>query len=453
MAGTISFDGLATGINATETVDKLIAVAGRPKTLKEAEKARYENQKAAWTEVSTKATSLRDAVKNLWKSSSWANIKVSSTNSGVMTATAGYGAKDGTYTFSVEQLALNSQQASKTYDAQSTLIGAGTLSVTVGTTTTNLAVTAADTVTTLAQKVNAAKLGATASIIKDGSQYRLLISADKTGVENKVTLGGDVAASLGLSTLQAAQDAKIKFGTDDPGNGVTAMTFTSTSNKVDGVVEGVTLNLVSASPGEQITLSTSRDTSAVEDKIQSFVDAYNDTVGYMNTLTDYDTEKKVGGVLLGDSTARQVADKLRSLISGTSLESGAFRTLRSIGVDLQDDGTLKLDTEKLSTALAEDYSAVETFFRDASKGLASKMDEYLKKVTQPIEGISDRRVAALTNTIEDTQEFIEALDDRLKAKRDSLMEQFVKMESMVKSFNGQSGFLSSQLSGLNKNWG
>ena len=60
MPGTISFDGLATGINTTETVDKIIEVASRPKILKEAEKVRYENQRDSWQEINSKLLNLRE---------------------------------------------------------------------------------------------------------------------------------------------------------------------------------------------------------------------------------------------------------------------------------------------------------------------------------------------------------------------------------------------------------
>lgn len=452
MAGTISFDGLATGINTTETVDKLIEVMGRPKILKEAEKARYENEQAAWREISKKLEALRTAEKTVWRSSTWNTLKVSSTNSGVLTATTKYGAKEGTYTLSVEQLALNGQQASKAYAATTSLVGAGTLDITVGTSSTSITVTDTDTITSLATKINEAKIGATASLVMDGTNYRLMISADKTGTANDVTLGGTTATALTLTKVQAAQDAMVKFGTTDPVKGSTAMTYTSSSNKIEGVIENVTLNLASASPGEAITLTTSRDSSTVQQSIQSFVDAYNETVAYMNKITGYDDDAKIRGILQSDSSALAITDRMRRIISSVTNTEGDYRSLRSIGLTLEDTGELALDTDKLATAIAGDSEAVENLFRDAETGLMPKLDAYLYTLTSPLDGVADRKINHYDDVISDTQKRIEDMEALLSKRRESLMEQFVRMETAIKSFNSQSGYMSNALAGLNKNW-
>lgn len=453
MTGTISFDGLATGINTTETVDKLIEVMSRPKILKEAEKTRYQNEQAAWQEISKKLEALRTTEKEVWRSTTWNTLKVASTNSSVLTATTAYGAKEGTYTLSVEQLALNGQQASKSYATSTSLVGAGTLTLAVGTANAEIAVTDTDTLTSLATKINDAKIGATASLVMDGTNYRLMISADKTGVANDVTLGGDVATELGLTKVQAAQDAIVKFGTTDPAKGSTAMTYTSSYNKVEGVIENVTLNLMSASPGEAITLSTSRDSSSVLQSIQSFVDAYNEVVGYINKITGYDETDKIRGVLQSDTSALSINDRMRRTISGILNTEGDYRTLRSIGLTLEDTGELTLDSDKLSTAISKDGESVENLFRQAETGLMPKIDAYLYTLTAPLDGVADRKINHYDDVISQTEKRIEDMEELLAKRRESLMEQFVKMETAIKSFNSQSSYLTSQLAGINKNWG
>lgn len=448
MAGTISFDGLATGINATETVDKLMEVESRPKIIKEAEKTRYENQRSAWREVNTKLLALRDVTKTMWRSSTWSSINFTSSNSSVLTATAGYGAKEGIYNLSVEKLALNGQQVSKAFAAKTDLVGVGTLDVTVGGSTVSVTTTDTDTLSTLADKINATGLSITASVVKSGVEYKLLVSANKTGIENDVTLGGDMATTLALASIQDAQDAEVKLG-----SGAAAMSFTSSTNSMTELIDGVTLNLNSAAPGETITLTTSRDTTSVEENLQKFVDAYNDVVGYIGQLTDFDSANNIRGVLMGDTMVNNAADRIRQLVTNTVIQDGVFKTLRSIGLTSEDDGTLTLDTEKLETALTTDYSAVEDVFRKTSVGLAPRLDEYLQHITSPILGLTDSKIAALDTAIQNTQSRIDDMDERLKAKREMLMIKFTKMESLVKSFSTQSDFLTSQLSGLNKNWG
>src|SRR5512137_1896513 len=101
MAGTITFDGLASGIKTQDTVAKLIEVESRPKILKEAEKARLENQLAAWREVNTRLLDFRTKAKDLTVSAAWNTLAANSSASEALTATASSSARAGTYTFEV----------------------------------------------------------------------------------------------------------------------------------------------------------------------------------------------------------------------------------------------------------------------------------------------------------------------------------------------------------------
>lgn len=454
MAGTISFDGLATGINATETVDKLIEVEGRPKTLKEAEKTRLENQRDAWRDANTKLLALREATRNLWHSKNWATLSITSSNDGVLTATSTSSAKAGTYTLSVEKLALNGQSASKQFDASTSAVGTGVFTVAVGDKTADVTITAGNnTLSGIADAINATDLGVTASVVKDGAKYRLLVSSDATGVENDAKLtsvSGDVLGNLALTTVQAAQDAVVKFGSD--GAGSSALTVTSPTNKVDSLIQGVTLNLVSASPGEAITLTTKRDASVPQDAIQKFVDAYNDVQDFITQVTKYDTTTQTASVLQSDPSIRTIADRLRSALTMSVATGGDFKTLRAVGITLSDAGSLEFDSDKLATSMAQDYAAVEKLFRD-DNGVAKHVDEYLRNVTMPLAGLADMRQSALDEQIRQAQERIDDMQKRLDARREALLLKFSGMESAVSSFNNQGNYLATQISGLNKNWG
>ena len=453
MPGTITFDGLGSGLNTTDIINKLIDVESRPKILKQAEQTRLQNEQAAWQQLSTKLQTLQTSTTDLWKTQSWDTLKVDSTNTDIVTASTVYGAKPGTYTLSVEQLALNGQQASQKYAAATSLVGAGTLTVKVGSTQQDIAVTDTDTLTSLATKINDLKIGATASLIMDGTQYRLLVTADQTGTANDVTLTGSVATSLSMTRLQAAQDAVVKFGTTDAGLGSTAMTYTSSTNKVTGLIQGVTLNLNKASPGQAVTLSTSVDSSSIQQKVQTFVDAYNDFTTSMNNLTAYNEKTQVSGVLQADGSARPLSDRIKNIIGGSAGTSGAYRTLRSVGVTMNDDGTLSFDQTKFATAITADSTTVENLFRDTNTGVMQKLKTYLTTATTPVVGVVDRKLTSLGTSLEDTQKRIDEMDALLKAKRDSLSAQFAAMESAISNMNGQQSFLTSQLAGINKNWG
>lgn len=362
MPGTISFDGLATGINTTETVDKLIEVESRPKILKEAEKARLENQLTAWQEVNSKLLDLRTQAQEIWKSSTWATLTATSSNEGILTATASADAQAGTYTVEVTQLARAHQISTGGHSSDLDTVGTGTLTVTVGAKSAEITVDASNnTLRGLADAINQADVGATASVIYDGSQYRLLVTSDETGTENTVSLSAS-GFTLTTSTVQEAQDAQVKFG-----SGAGAITITSGSNEIDDVIPGVTLNLVNASPGTPVTISMSRDTSAVEEKIQAFVDAYNTAMEFIGEQFDFDPQTNQGGILMGDRTLLTIQTRIQSIVSSPVATGGDFTSLRSVGLEVDNDGVLSFDASKFREAVARDPDAVKNLFRTSGR--------------------------------------------------------------------------------------
>jgi flagellar hook-associated protein 2 len=70
------------------------------------------------------------------------------------------------------------------------------------------------------------------------------------------------------------------------------------------------------------------------------------------TQTKYDPASKTAGTLQGDSTAVSLRTSLRNTLRGNSAASTTFTRLADIGFDVQQDGSIKLDSKKLANALA-----------------------------------------------------------------------------------------------------
>ncbi len=462
MPGTISFDGLASGLNITEIVDKLIEVESRPKILKEAEKARYENQLEAWQELNTKLLTLREEARDLWRSSTWNTLTATSSDSTVLTATTSSSATPGTYILQVTQLAQKHMIASEAFTSTSDTVGTGNLVITVNGASTTIALDGSQTLSDLANAINSqTDVDVSASIVNDGTGYRLVLTSDNSGASYAISLQRDAGvtifddSTLGQSNgaptpayydeLQAAQDASIQFG-----SGADAMTITSSSNTITGVIEGVTLNLLSASPGTDITLTISRDSSGMEDQIQAFVDAYNEVWDFIQQSTAYDEDTETRGVLMGDLTVSSIKYRLQSIIGSSVDTGGTYKTLRSIGITMDDEGYLEFDSSDFSDAVQTDYDSVENIFR-ATNGISEQLSDYLWDLTMPF-GTIDNREDALETIIDRLDERISEMEERLEQRRESLLEQFYRMESAISSFNNQSASLANTLSGLSKNW-
>jgi flagellar hook-associated protein 2 len=134
------------------------------------------------------------------------------------------------------------------------------------------------------------------------------------------------------------------------------------SNTIDNVISGITLHLhdTTDANGEQITLT--RDIESVKEKLNALVSGYNAAVVCIREKTGYSDVLKTAGVLMGDyvvSTIRsQLITPLIAQTSGFVEDIDAFLTPTQIGLELDRDGFLSLDTADFEKAIAEDYTAV-----------------------------------------------------------------------------------------------
>lgn len=177
------------------------------------------------------------------------------------------------------------------------------------------------------------------------------------------TEGGSTTADLAgfaeadFTETQSAQDSQIRVDGYPSGDWISR-----SSNTIDDVITGVTLHLhdTTDAAGEEITLT--RNIQSVKDKLTSMVNAYNLAVVHIQENTGYDTTTKKAGVLMGDfivSTIRsQIRTPLITQTSGFIVDIDNFLTPAQIGLELDKDGLLNLDTNVFDEAIAEDYMGV-----------------------------------------------------------------------------------------------
>jgi len=179
-----------------------------------------------------------------------------------------------------------------------------------------------------------------------------------------LTAGGTAGTLTGFlpsnfTQTQAAQDSKIKVDGYPPG----ADEWISRSSiTIDNVLAGVTLHLhdVTDSTGEEITLT--RDVQSVKDKLTKMIDSYNAAVTYIKEKTGYNDVLKTAGTLMGDYVVSTINDQLYTpLIAQTAgfiKDVDSFLMPGQIGLKLDGDGTLTLDTNAFDEAISKDYMGV-----------------------------------------------------------------------------------------------
>jgi flagellar hook-associated protein 2 len=353
MQGLTSISGLISGLKTDDIIAKIIEAGKQPIERYQARQANLRDQQAALQEANTRLGAVKDAAGQLALSSFFDSQSVTSSNTSVLSATAGTGAAVGQYTMTVQSLALAHQQVSQSYsDVDTTTLGTGTLTIAASGQTTTLNVDSSNnTLAGIRDAINRSNSNVGASIVQDGdSSYRLMLYSKQTGTANALTiqstLNGGTAPTL--TDLQAAQDAKVQLGT-----GAHAITTVRSTNTVTDLIPGVTLNLASEAPNSPVTIAVTQDTSRIKDAVQKLVDQYNNAIDYINQQSKFDPDTKKGGLLLSDYTLQGVQTDLQAVFT-QSVKGISGVTLAGIGVTMGNDGKLSLDADKLQSKLETD---------------------------------------------------------------------------------------------------
>ena len=163
------------------------------------------------------------------------------------------------------------------------------------------------------------------------------------------------------STVQPPQDAAIRFGATELGGG---LEITSPKNEMDGVIDGVHLNLVSASD-QPITITIRGDTEQAFEAVKTFVDQFNELATITAELTKFDKDNSIAGPLLGNRDLANIQNRLSELLINTV--PGLPKTsnmLMAIGISFDDKGMLKLDESALQNKIQQDFAVVADLFRN-----------------------------------------------------------------------------------------
>ncbi len=284
--------------------------------------------------------------------------------------------------------------------------------------------------------------GVSASVVTAADGQHLVLTSTQTGAANAVKISAGVGVDPGLQTaafkqVTAADDAKLTIS----GNAVT-----SPSNTVTSALNGVTLMLTPDAVGTTQTLTIATDDAAVTNTITNFVKQYNAWVSTASALTSYDASSKSAGPLLGDAMMNSAVNGIASLMSGGVTVDGTTYGLAQIGLDLQDNGTIKLDTSTLQTALAASPQSVAAIFNEKN-GIGHALDSYINSYTQTSVGQIDQRTAALNSDLQRLEDQKTALTDYQNALTSQYTTQFGALNNVMSKMQTQTNYLNQLFGG------
>lgn len=447
----IKAPGIGTGLDVKSLVEQLVAAERAPLgNFLNLREARANAQLSAYGKLKSALSSFRDALADLADIDRFQSRLTSVTPAGILTASATSAAVPGAYAVEVLSLASAHKLFSQPYASADTVVGSGTLTLTVGEESATVEIAANSTLADIRDAINAAEdnPGVRATIVTATDGAHLVLSGASTGADYAIHTDAVQAGSAleafeygagttgSMTELTAAQDASLKIDGFD---------VSSASNTVAGAIEGVTLSLLEAEPGTVVNLSVDYSPSAAAEAVEKFVEAYNELIKTVNELTAYDPETRVAGTLINDDLTRGVKTSLRAILGSVVSATGAsFRTLAEIGVRTQSDGQLEIDNTRLDAAIAANFDAVGRLFADADEGLAVRLDAVLDRLLDG-DGRIPAREETLKSQLERLRDRQEALDLRMEAVRRRYELQFAAMDTLVAQLKQTSDYLTRQL--------
>jgi len=366
-------------------------------------------------------TALSDAVDSLNDPAGALTARsVTSSQAAIATATASNSTPIGSHTVVVNNLATSSSYYSGAVASSTTPLPAGTFTIQVGSgQASTITIDATNnTLDGLAAAITNLNLGVSASMVNDASGARLAIVSNTSGAASDLTIA-NVDSSLSFTKGATGTNASLT---------VDGVPISSASNTVSNTVAGLTLNLVGQDPNTQIQISVTPDTTTVTQAVTDFVTAYNTIIQDLSSQFTFNTTTSSAGPLAGDAGARMVQSELLSAVTyaGTG---NSFNTLASLGISMNNDGTLSIDNAKLSTAVNSDFTGVQNFFHPATgTGFASSIKDLLDPLTDPTQGAFSIELKGMSDGQKSFQDQIDNYEVYIATQQQLLTVQYTQVD-------------------------
>lgn len=460
MAG-VSSTGLGSGIDINSLVSGLVTAESQPtlnrlarkEAVLQAELSAVGILKGALSEFQSKLSGLKDAT-------TFSNRSASSSDSAIASFSADNEAAAGAYSLEITSLAT----AQKLVTQQDYVVSEGTLEFadSDGSFTVTLDSSNNATIQDVRDAINNAtdNIGITATILNVNGNERLVFTSAETGAANGLTITGTTTSgdldiydyNSGSATPDGNGDVAGYYdqvtAAADAVFMVDGQAMTSATNSVENVIPNATITLKEANPGEPITLTISENSSAIKSQITTLIDGFNELNSLIKEQTSYNAETGASGTLFGDSLINNLQSQIRNALTNQIDNSASsYTSLSSLGITTQSDGTLKLDSDTLNTALKNDYTGVTTLFSDENKGVANALDSLLDNYLS-LSGTFDGRTDSLNEKLSGITEEREKLDYRMTKLEARLFKQYNAMDALVYSLNATGDWLTSTLNSL-----
>ncbi len=388
---SVSTAGIGSGIDIPGLVSSLIKSEGDPVTKRlDKQEVDLQAKVSAYGSLKSALSSFQGSLSQLKFASTFSDVTTVSADEKVVTVSGSSIAKPGGYSLEVSSLAQAHSISSSSFSEASNPVGTGTLTFEFGhfdsTFISNsekpsktVSISSDDnSLQGIRDAVNAAKIGVTASLVNDGSGFKLLFTSNDTGKENGLKVS--VADTSDASNIDANGLSQLAFDPDpaaaanshltenlaakDAALTLNGLSITSASNKVSSAVSGVTFTLKGTTTvGSPVNVTIAKNNSKITEGVTGFVEKFNELVDTLKQLTSYNVSTGDSGPLLGDSAIRSVESQLRKMVGASSRGAdGNISSMATVGITTDRSGKLSLDSSKLQAAITDNRDLVAQIF-------------------------------------------------------------------------------------------
>ncbi|ROS58332.1 flagellar hook-associated protein 2 [Frigoribacterium sp. PhB160] len=457
---SLGIDGLVSGLDTTTLINTLMASEAVPQTILKNKATVGQTLVTALQGLNTKVADLATLAKKASAVDSLAVSTATSSSTSVTAATTA-GAIPGQLDFTVRSTAqaksgvTAAMTAWPDSPATLTFVGAG------GKTTEVTA--ASSSLDDVVKAVNAsADAGVRATKVASGKDasgatlYRLQLTSATSGAEGGFEVHRGTAAAVadgsavnlltqpGAAVVKEARDASVTLWAGTAAEQV----VTSASNTFSDLLPGVSVTLAAtAKADEAVTVTVARDTAAASKVASDLVTGLNGVLTLIaqrsastTSTSATGTTSVTGGAFTGNSTTREVSQRLSSAMSapigGTSPSS--------IGISITKTGTFEFDDAKFQTALAADPAKVQSMLTE----LAGRVSTAASSASDKFDGTLTKVITGQQSLVKDLNDQVSVWDDRLSSRRAQLQKTYSALETALSSLQSQQSWLTSQLSSL-----
>ena len=473
---TLSSPGIGSGLDVNNIVRQLVSLERRPIDLLQSQAATIQTRLSSFGLLQSYATNVRDIADKLSKPDFWTATAATSSDSSAVSVTSSSTATTGSYVVEVTQIAKTQNLASQPCAASSSVVGSGTLTIELGSWNDALTAFTADatkppvsiaigvtenSLEAIKAKINAANAGVSASVITDASGSKLVLTSIATGAISAMRISatdddGTNADGLGLSALAfnppvAAGQMTQTQAAKNAAATINGLAVTSASNKLGNVISGVTLT-VSKLTTAPVEVKVALDNGTMTKAITDFAKSFSDINSYITSQTKYDAATKKAATLQGDRPTLTLQSNLRSVFLDNSSASLVYARLSDVGLQIQSDGSMKVNDSKLNAALANPSELAKVFSStlstdSAEQGFAVRVKSLAGQLIAS-DGAITARTKGLRESITRNSTQQQKLEARVALTEQRLLKQYAALDTVMAQTNATNSALSQSLSAL-----